>query len=150
MPALFSFLGGVMSGYNAGEAAKADFAAQKGLLAQEAAARINVAQFENDLTKEFNEKEIRYKGLNVSINAIASLARAESNPERLKAYQRQIEDLTEQRNRIFPPSVGDVVATAAVSGDGDGDRGGDGGGRGNGGSGGSGKGSGITTISLEG
>jgi len=114
MPALFSFLGGVMSGYNAGEAAKADFAAQKGLLAQEAAARINVAQFENDLTKEFNEKEIRYKGLNVSINAIASLARAEDSRDVKNALQNKIQSLMKERDSIFPtspPSVGDVVAT---------------------------------------
>ena len=141
MPALFSFLGGVVSGYNANKAAEADFAAQKGLLAQEAAARINVAQFENDLTKEFKEKEIRVKSLNTSINAIASLARSESNTDRLRAYQRQIEDLTEQRNRIFPPSVGDVVATQPPPG---------GSSNGDSGNGGSGKGSGITTISLEG
>ena len=142
MPALFSFLGGVVSGYNANKAAEADFAAQKGLLAQEAAARINVAQFENDLTKEFKEKEIRVKSLNTSINAIASLARSESNSDRLRAYQRQIEDLTEQRNRIFPPSVGDVVATNLPPDNS--------GGPDNSGSGGSRKGSGITTISLGG
>lgn len=46
MPALFSFLGGMASGYNAKKAAEADLAAKKELKAQEAAARMDVAKYE--------------------------------------------------------------------------------------------------------
>lgn len=46
MPALFSFLGGIASGYNAKKAAEADLAAKEKLKAKEAAARMNLATYE--------------------------------------------------------------------------------------------------------
>ena len=52
MPALFSFLGGMASGYNAKKAAEADLAAKKEIKAQEAAARMDVANIDNGESEE--------------------------------------------------------------------------------------------------
>lgn len=46
MPALFSFLGGMASGYNAKKAAEADLAATKELEADKASARMDLANYE--------------------------------------------------------------------------------------------------------
>jgi len=64
MPALFSFLGGVASGYNAKKAAEADLAAKKEIKAQEAAARMDVAKYELGERRKTAALEKYLEGIN--------------------------------------------------------------------------------------
>ena len=52
MPALFSFLGGMASGYNAKKAAEADLAAQQELEATKASGRMDLANVDNAARRE--------------------------------------------------------------------------------------------------
>lgn len=64
MPALFSFLGGMASGYNAKKAAEADLAAKKEIKAQEAAARMDVAKYELGERRKTAALEKYLEGIN--------------------------------------------------------------------------------------
>ena len=89
MPALFSFLGGMASGYNAKKAAEADLAAQQELEADKASARMDLAAVDNAARRESmiatsqidaREKEI-FRLLDQGVQPSAPI---------IKEYQRQI------------------------------------------------------------
>ena len=107
MPALFSFLGGMASGYNAKKAAEADLAAKKELAADKASARMDSA------TYELGEKR-KTEGLVASIDAIG---------EALKGYltdgQRQelMDELKDKFVQLgIPPSDAETAVRQTVEG----------------------------------
>ena len=64
MPALFSFLGGMASGYNAKKAAEADLAATKELEADKASARMDLANYELGEKRKTAALEKYLEGIN--------------------------------------------------------------------------------------
>ena len=64
MPALFSFLGGMASGYNAKKAAEADLAAKKELAAEKASARMDLANYELGERRKTAALEKYLEGIN--------------------------------------------------------------------------------------
>lgn len=89
MPALFSFLGGMASGYNAKKAAEADLAAKKEIKAQEAAARMDVANIDNTARRESMIATSQIDAREKEIFRLIDQGVLPSDPI-IKEYQRQI------------------------------------------------------------
>lgn len=107
MPALFSFLGGMASGYNAKKAAEADLAAKKEIKAQEAAARMEVAKY------ELGERR-KTEGLVASIKAIGEALTGYLSDAARKELMDELRDKYVQLG--IPPSDADTAVRQTVTG----------------------------------
>jgi prophage DNA circulation protein len=89
MPALFSFLGGMASGYNAKKAAEADLAAQQELEATKASGRMDLANVDNAANREARIATSQIDAREKEIFRLVSEGVLPSD-QIIKEYQRQI------------------------------------------------------------
>jgi hypothetical protein len=87
MPALFSFLGGMASGYNAKKAAEADLAAQQELEATKASGRMDLANVDNAANREARISAALAGKIQDSINELITQQVPENNPTLLRLRQ---------------------------------------------------------------
>ena len=135
MPALFSFLGGMASGYNAKKAAEADLAAKKELAAEKASARMDLANYELGERRKTAALEKYLEGINDQLGP-GSFIKSEQRMELQREQKRVMAALgysSEDMSRVgaatgnAPPSqskgdkrsseslVGEVTEVAPVS-----------------------------------
>ena len=107
MPALFSFLGGMASGYNAKKAAEADLAAQQELEATKASGRMDLANVDNAANREARISAALAGKIQDSINELITQQVPENDPTLLRLRQ----DLQEIRGG---GSVSGRIQEAAV------------------------------------
>jgi hypothetical protein len=87
MPALFSFLGGMASGYNAKKAAEADLAAQQELEATKASGRMDLANVDNAANREARISAALAGKIQDSINELITQQVPENDPTLLRLRQ---------------------------------------------------------------
>lgn len=110
MPALFSFLGGMASGYNAKKAAEADLAAQQELEATKASGRMDLANVDNAANREARISAALAGKIQDSINELITQQVPENDPTLLRLRQ----DLQEIRGGGGGGSVSGRIQEAAV------------------------------------